>query len=128
MINNTVQEFINGHKIKVIDDNKRASRYSRMNMKYFHNSGDYNFVVPSAATLETEKLYTIEIAESELNKIAEFESHVFNNMRENGHYNFFEMLMEQKEHEKYLKNKYPAVQKAYEQYSLTLALAQSGEL
>jgi hypothetical protein len=33
-----------------------------------------------------------------------------------------------KEREKYLKNKYPAVKKAYEQYSLMLKLAESGEL
>jgi hypothetical protein len=122
------KDFIDGHRIKLIDENKRAHRYTRMNMKYFIDSNDYNFIVPSAATLETEKLYTLEIAESELNKIAEFESQVFNNMKENGHYNFFEILMEQKEHEKFLKNKYPAVKKAYEQYSLMLSLAQSGEL
>jgi hypothetical protein len=36
--------------------------------------------------------------------------------------------MEQKEEERYLKDKYPAVKKAYEQYSLMLKLAQSGEL
>ena len=40
----------------------------------------------------------------------------------------FEVVMEQKEREKYLKNKYPAVKKAYEQYSLMLKLAESGEL
>lgn len=127
-MNKTVHEFMNGHGIHIIDDNKRAHRYTRMNAQYFHDTMDYNLFVPSAATLETEKLYTLEIAESELNKIAEFESQVFNNMKENGHYNFFEILMEQKEHEKFLKNKYPAVRKAYEQYSLMLSLAQSGEL
>ena len=40
----------------------------------------------------------------------------------------FEMLMEQKEQEMHLKDTYPAVRKAYEQYSLMLKLAQSGEL
>jgi hypothetical protein len=36
--------------------------------------------------------------------------------------------MEQKEEEQRLRNKYPAVRKAYEQYSLMLKLAESGEL
>jgi hypothetical protein len=49
-------------------------------------------------------------------------------MAKKGHYRMFETLMEQKEHEKYLKDKYPAVKKAYEQYSLMLKLAESGEL
>jgi hypothetical protein len=73
-------------------------------------------------------LYTVEIAESELTRIADFESEVFNNMKQQGHYRMFEVVMEQKEREKYLKNKYPAVKKAYEQYSLMLKLAESGEL
>jgi hypothetical protein len=73
-------------------------------------------------------LYTVEIAESELERIADFESEVFNNMKKQGHYRMFEVIMEQKEEERYLKDKYPAVKKAYEQYSLMLKLAQSGEL
>jgi hypothetical protein len=36
--------------------------------------------------------------------------------------------MEQKERERALRDKYPAVKKAYEQYSLMLKLAESGEL
>jgi hypothetical protein len=77
---------------------------------------------------DTEPLYTVEIAESELERIAEFEQQVFNNARQTGHYNMFTAVMEQKEEEKYLRNKYAAVKKAYEQYSLMLKLAQSGEL
>jgi hypothetical protein len=78
--------------------------------------------------VDSEPLYTVEIAESELERIADFESEVFNNMKKQGHYRMFEVIMEQKEEERYLKDKYPAVKKAYEQYSLMLKLAQSGEL
>jgi uncharacterized protein YktA (UPF0223 family) len=49
-------------------------------------------------------------------------------MRDQGHYRMFETLMEQKEEEKHLRNKYPAVKKAYEHYSLILKLAESSEL
>jgi hypothetical protein len=77
---------------------------------------------------DTEPLYTVEIAESELQRIAEFEAQVFNNMKRYGHHNLFEILMEQKENEKLLRDRYPAVKKAYEHYSLMLKLANSGEL
>jgi hypothetical protein len=77
---------------------------------------------------DSEPLYTVEIAESELERVANFESEVFNNMKKQGHYRMFETLMEQKERERYLRDKYPAVKKAYEHYSLMLKLAESGEL
>jgi hypothetical protein len=40
----------------------------------------------------------------------------------------FEVMLEQKYKEKRLRDKYPAVKKAYEHYSLILKLAESGEL
>jgi len=125
--NDATRQFCEHHSIRIIDDNKRAYKHSRINMAYFRNPDDYNMVYEDIK-YETETLYTVEIAESELQRIAEFESQVFNNMKEKGHYAVFEILMEQKEQEKYLKEKYPAVKKAYEQYSLMLKLAQSGEI
>jgi len=99
-----------------------------MNTKFFQFADDYNKFLSDTITYDTEPLYTVEIAESELEKIAEFESQVFNNLQQHGHYRLFETLMEQKEKEKYLRETYPAVKKAYEQYSLMLKLAESGEL
>lgn len=124
---NKLREFLYNHEIRVLDTNKRAHKYHKI-VRYFNDPMDYNRVSPMVTEYETECLYTIEIAESELKKIAEFESEVFNNMRQHGHYNMFEYLMQQKEREKYLKEKYPSVKKAYEQYSLMLKLAESGEL
>ena len=46
----------------------------------------------------------------------------------NNHYMMFEMIMEQKQVERRLREKYPSVKKAYEHYSLILKLAESGEL
>jgi hypothetical protein len=88
---------------------------------------DFNRVYEDVV-YDSEPLYTVEIAESELERIADFESEVFNNMKKQGHYRMFETLMEQKERERALRDKYPAVKKAYEQYSLMLKLAESGEL
>ena len=124
-----IKKFVEYHRINIIDDNKRAHKHTRMDTKYFQNPFDYNeLTATEAIRYETVKLYTVEIAENELERIADFESEVFNNMKKDGHYRMFENLMEQKEAEKNLRNKYPAVKKAYEHYSLMLKLAESGEL
>lgn len=124
----TVREFCENHRIRLIDQNKRAHKYHKVDVRYFADPMDYNKVNPMILEYETEKLYTVEISESELQRIADFESQVFNHMKQHGHYDMFNYIMEQKEREKYLKNKYPAVRKAYEQYSLILKMAESGEL
>ena len=128
MSNNTTKQFCEQHQIRVLDTNKRAHRYHRINMQYFRDPMDFNKVSLVDIVNDSEPLYTVEIAESELERIADFEAQVFNNMKKQGHYHMFEMLMEQKERERYLCNRYPAVNKAYEQYSLMLKLAESGEL
>lgn len=123
-----IQEYCMKHSIQVIDKNKRAHRHTRANISYFTAPDDYNICQMGNTKFETEPLWTVEITPSEIEKIAKFEEQVFNYMKESGHFNMFEMLMEQKEKEKFLKEKYPAVKKAYEHYSLMLKLAESGEL
>jgi hypothetical protein len=127
MKHENLKEFCEHHRIKVLDTNKRASRYHKVNINYFKDPMDFNRVYEHVVC-DSEPLYTVEIAESELERIADFESEVFNHMAKQGHYRMFETIMEQKEHERYLRDKYPAVKKAYEQYSLMLKLAQSGEM
>jgi hypothetical protein len=126
-MSDNLREFCNHHQIRILDTNKRASRYHKINVNYFKNPEDYNMIYQNVVC-ETEPLYTVEIAESELARIADFESEVFNNMKQHGHYRMFENLMEQKERERYLRDKYPSVKKAYEHFSLMLKLAESGEL
>jgi hypothetical protein len=122
-----IRSFCEHHRIRVLDTNKRASRYHKININYFKDPLDFNRVYEDIV-IDSEPLYTVEIAESELESIAKFEFEVFNNMKEQGHYRLFETLMEQKKEEQYLRDKYPAVMKAYEQYSLMLKLAESGEM
>lgn len=124
-----IRPFCEHHRIRVIDTNKRAYRYHKVNLDYFRNPMDYNMVQSHINIVQdTEPLYTLEISESELERIADFEQQVFNNAKQTGHYNLFQSILEQKLHEKYLREKYPAVKKAYEQYSLMLKLAESGEM
>lgn len=122
-----VKSFCLSHAIKILDTNKRAIIHTKVNLNYFTNSDDYNWIKEELVR-DTEPLYTVEIAESELRKIAQFESQVFNHMKQKGHYDMFNAIMEQKEREKFLKEKHPAVKKAYEHYSLMLKMAESGEL
>jgi hypothetical protein len=114
----------------VLDTSKRAHKITKMNTRFFEVPNDYNNIQSEKMNFafETEKLYTIEISESELERIADFEAEVFNHLRTEGHYNLFEILMRQKEEENRLKENYPAVKKAYEQYSLMLALAKAGDI
>ena len=124
-----IRNFLKDHSIRIIDDTKRAHRHTRFNTALFQFPEDYNkFLKEETLRFETEKLYTLEIAESELERIARFEAEVYNHMNNRGHYHIFESIMQQKEEERYLKDKYPAVKKAYEQYSLMLKMAKSGEL
>ena len=127
-MSNTLKDFNKRHCINIIDRNKRASKIQKMNVDYFKFSEDYNMFKTLHQTVETEPLFTLEITESELNRIAEFEDNVFNNMTQSGHYNMFETLMEQKRKERDLRDKYSSVKKAYEHYSLLLKLAESGEI
>jgi hypothetical protein len=128
MTNITTKKFCSEHSIRVIDSSKRAHKHTKANVSLFRYPDDYNKFYQEHLTFDTETLFTVEISESELERIAEFENQVFNNMKQTGHYRLFETLMEQKEEEQYLRTKYPAVRKAYEQYSLMLKLAESGEL
>jgi hypothetical protein len=127
MKDDVIRKFCQDHRINLLDTNKRAHRYHKVNLNYFKDPMDFNQVYKDVV-YDSEPLYTVEIAESELDRIANFEHQVFNNMKQHGHYEMFNILMEQKEEEHRLRNKYPAVKKAYEHYSLMLKLAESGEL
>jgi hypothetical protein len=129
MSNQDLQVFCNQHKINIVDTNKRYATYTALRPQYFIKEDDYNSIHTELIN-SFEPLYTITIPLSELERIKEFEEQVFNNIKTHGahHYQMFEFMMEQKHQEKRLRDKYPAVKKAYGHYSLMLKLAESGEL
>ena len=71
-----VENWCKQHYVRIIDNNKRAYVRAPMNVRYFQNALDYNDIVKDTVRFETQPLYTVEIAESELRKIAEFEHQV----------------------------------------------------
>lgn len=115
-------KWMQDHNIKVLNSNKRVRKFKKPSL--FNDPSDYNNV--AVHVYDSEPLLTLEIPESDLQKMAEFESQVFNNMREQGHYNIFVTMLEQKQEEKELRKKNDAVQKAYEHYSLLLHLTKYG--
>lgn len=123
-------EFTRRHSVKILNSGRRTVRHSMIKPSFFDYADDLNMVnsISTHTPYDTEPLLTVEIPLSELERIANFENQVFNNMAQKGHFNMFETLMEQKEEESFLRHKYPAVKKAYEQYSLMLKLAKSGEI
>lgn len=126
----TENEFYQRHNMRVIDTNKRFQRYQPLYKHDFFNYTDSKEVIDTFhVNVQTEPLYTVEIPKSELDKMREFEQEVYNNLEEHGaHYRMFEVIMEQKEQEKFYRERYPAVMKAFEHYSLMLALAKSGDM
>lgn len=114
-----MKEFLERHNITIVDTQKRRSKLSP---RYAH------FTIPTDASLmvempihyEEEPLYTVQITESQLRNIQEFEDQVFNNMKVHGHFNMFQAIMEQREEEKRLREEFPAAKKAFENYSLVL--------
>jgi hypothetical protein len=125
-----MKDFCRNHNIKVVDTNKRYATARPIHPRYFQNPDDYNDIGKLQMVHDTEPLYTIEIPLSELERIKEFEEQVFNNIKQHGpyHYQMFEVMLEQKQKEKKLRDKYPAVKKAYEHYSLMLKMGEMGEL
>lgn len=124
-MNQDIIDFLKRHNIKVIDANKRFARYSP-SYAYFSDQADYN-IINSTCSHETEPLLTVEVPASDLEKLAQFEDQVFGNMKQLGHYGLFQNLMEIKEEEARLRREFPAVQKAYENYSLMLNLCKGGK-
>ena len=121
-----LRSFCESHDIRILDSHKKRAIRS-ISPIFFISATDYNNL-KLTEEFRTEDVYTLEISHCELTKISQFESQVFNHMRQQGHYDLFNYMMEQKEEEKLLRKKYPAVQRAYEQYSLMLKMAESGEL
>ena len=92
MLTTNVKDWLYAHRVHVLDTNKRAYQHTKMNTKFFQHN-DYNIVDSFPVQCETETLYTLEVSESELQKIADFENQVFNNLKKTGHFNFFQTVL-----------------------------------
>ena len=122
MNDNTTNSFLQQYQITVVDNNKRCRRYGWTPPLYFLHQDDKDVFEDQRRMYDTEPLLTVTIPQSRLTDLVELESKFFNHMREMGGRHMFATWTEQQREERILRETYPAVQEAYEQYSLMLHL------
>ncbi len=119
-MDNKLKRFCENYEMKVVNDTGRYARYRPPT--FFSDPERADIIRTDIEEFQTEKLYTVQIPESRLKTLVEMEGRFFNNRSDWGTRDMFETLMDKEREEAYLRQTNPAVQKAYEQYSLMLNL------
>jgi len=121
-MNEELKDFCRNYEVNVLNDSKRRARYSPP--QFFTDPERADVFVRDRMTYETEQVYTVEIPEGRLRALIEMEQRFFKWQRHNrGEVDMFQTLMDKEREEAYYRSTSPAVQKAYEQYSIMLNLA-----
>lgn len=122
--NEELKKFLTKYDVRIVDDNRRRNK-----MVPFHiNSKIEDPYTAIYGRVETEKIYTIEIPESDLHDLLEFHHRVEESIKRTGSMDVFEYFLKEKDEERNIRNTYSAVKKAYDQYQMLLKLAQSGDI
>jgi hypothetical protein len=117
-----VKEFCKNYEVRVLNDQKRRARYHPP--KFFTVPERADIIRNDIVEYETEKVVTLEIPESRLRALVEMERRFYKwQHHTKTEVDMFETLMNKEREEAYYRNTNPAVQKAYEQYSIMLNLA-----
>jgi len=117
-----LEQFCNNYEVRVLNDSKRRARYNPP--QFFTDPERADIVTRDTVSFETEQVYTLEIPEGRLRALVELEQRFFKWQHHNrGEVDMFQTLMDKEREEAYHRNTNPAVQKAYEQYSIMLNLS-----
>ena len=117
-----LEEFYKNYEVRVLNDQKRRARYHPA--KFFTDPFRADIVRNDVVEYETERVFTVEIPEGRLKTLVEMERKFFNYVaHHNQPIDLFQTLMDKEREELHLRQTSPAVQKAYEQYSIMLNLA-----
>ena len=117
-----LEEFCKNYEVRVLNDQKRRARYHPA--KFFTDPFRADIVRNDVVEYETERVFTVEIPEGRLKTLVEMERKFFNYVaHHNQPIDLFQTLMDKEREELHLRQTSPAVQKAYEQYSIMLNLA-----
>jgi hypothetical protein len=117
-----LEQFCNNYEVRVLNDQKRRARYHPP--RFFTDPERADIVTRDTVSFETEQVYTLEIPEGRLRALVEMEQRFFKWQRHTrSEVDMFETLMSKEREEAYHRNTNPAVQKAYEQYSIMLNLS-----
>lgn len=116
-----LEKFCRNYEVKVVNDTGRHARYRPPT--FFSEPVRADIIRNDIEEFRTEKLYTIQIPESRLKTLIELEKRFYNHRHSEGMRDMFETLMDKEREEAFYRHTNPAVQKAYEQYSIMLNLA-----
>jgi hypothetical protein len=121
-MNEELKDFCRNYEVNVLNDTKRRARYSPP--QFFTDPHRADVFIRDHLNYETEQVYTVEIPEGRLRALIEMERRFFKWQRHSqGEIDMFQTLMDKEREEAYIRSTKPAVQKAYEQYSIMLNLA-----
>lgn len=117
-----LKQFCENYEVRVLNDQKRRARYHPPT--FFTDPERADIIRNDITQYETERVFTMEIPEGRLRALVEMERRFFKWQRHSaGEVDMFQTLMDKEREEAHLRKINPAVQKAYEQYSIMLNLA-----
>ena len=121
MDDNKLKDFCRNYEVNVLNDSKRRARY---HPPQFFTDPERADIITRNMTYETECVYTVEIPEGRFRALVELEQRFFKwQHHSRGEVDMFQTLMDKEREEAHYRHTSPAVQKAYEQYSIMLNLA-----
>jgi hypothetical protein len=121
-MNDELKQFCENYEVNVLNDTKRRARYHPPT--FFTDPSRADVIRNDIVQYETERVFTVEIPEGRFRTLVEMERRFYNWQRHTKtEVDLFETLMTKEREEAYLRSTKPAVQKAYEQYSIMLNLA-----
>ena len=121
-MNDELKDFCKNYEVNVLNDQKRRARYNPP--RFFTDPSRADIIRNDIDKFETERVFTVEIPEGRLKALVELERRFFKWQKHNqGEIDMFQMLMDKEREEAFYRQTNPAVQKAYEQYSIMLNLA-----
>jgi len=120
-VNEEFKKFCENYDVRIVADNQKAVKYRPP--VFFTDPERADLIRNDIIEYHTEKMYTLQIPESRLRTLVEMEKRFFKHPHDRGYTDMFEMLMNKEREESFFRQTNPAVQKAYEQYSMLLNLA-----
>ena len=116
-----LKQFCENYEVRVLNDQKRRARYHPP--RFFTDPERADIIRNDIVEFETERVITVEIPESRLRTLVEMERKFYKWQRHTRtEVDLFQTLMDKEREEAYYRSTNPAVQKAYEQYSMLLNL------
>lgn len=121
-MNDEFNDFCRNYEVRVLNDQKRRARYHPP--RFFTDPERADIIRNDIVEFENERVYTLEIPEGRLRALIEMEKRFYKWQKHTkSEVDMFETLMNKEREEAYYRNTNPAVQKAFEQYSIMLNLA-----